>query len=169
MYWKSFPFTLMWQTLNFVLFNQMMLSELAGKFIPQSEERLLAVVHALLSRCYRFSAPTTSDVPGPLKKEMLGVCKACFTAEQSNKFGDFIAEYKEQFEKDLSPESKDFPTTLSAISLKLKEWEVRMQNNVEERIPSNIKLEDESRFLREWNVLEVEMPGSYFRDLVSEK
>lgn len=41
-----------------------------------------------------------------------------------------------------------------------------MQRNVEERLPSVMKLEEESRALREFHVLDVEVPGQYLNDQV---
>ena len=145
-----------------------MLSELAARFIPHPEERLLAVVHALLHRCYKYSTATSAEVPAPLRKEMAGVCRACFSQDTVNKHHEFVKEYKQQFERDLSPESDEFPPTLARMTERLKAWEQRLQGNVEERIHQNLKLHEESRLLRDWTVLEVEMPGQYFGDVVSD-
>jgi len=42
-----------------------------------------------------------------------------------------------------------------------------LQANVEERLPGVLKLEEESKQLRDWNVMDVEVPGQYFTDHVS--
>lgn len=40
------------------------------------------------------------------------------------------------------------------------------QSNVEDRLPAVLKLEEESRQLREFHVLDIEVPGQYFNDQV---
>lgn len=40
------------------------------------------------------------------------------------------------------------------------------QSNVEDRLPAVLKLEEESRSLREFHVLDIEVPGQYFNDQV---
>jgi transformation/transcription domain-associated protein len=42
------------------------------KFVPKAEERLLAVVHALLHRCYKMPCSNNAEVPASLKKELSG-------------------------------------------------------------------------------------------------
>jgi transformation/transcription domain-associated protein len=51
---------------------EVMLTEIGSRFVPLPEERLLAVVHALLHRCYKFPTATTSEVPKHLKNELSG-------------------------------------------------------------------------------------------------
>ncbi len=41
-----------------------------------------------------------------------------------------------------------------------------LQSNVEDRLPAVLKLEEESRSLREFHVLDIEVPGQYFNDQV---
>lgn len=41
------------------------------------------------------------------------------------------------------------------------------QSNVEDRLPAVLKLEEESRSLREFHVLDIEVPGQYFNDQVN--
>jgi hypothetical protein len=43
---------------------------------------------------------------------------------------------------------------------------VLFQSNVEDRLPAVLKLEEESRSLREFHVLDIEVPGQYFNDQV---
>ena len=43
------------------------------RFVPKAEERLLAVVHALLHRCYKMPFSNNAEVPASLKKELSGV------------------------------------------------------------------------------------------------
>jgi transformation/transcription domain-associated protein len=83
-----------------------------------------------------------------------------------NKHNDFVQEYKQEFENDLNPESRNFPSTLAELTEKLKAWKTILQRNVEERLPSVMKLEEESRALREFHVLDVEVPGQYLNDQV---
>eukprot|EP00898_Chlorokybus_atmophyticus_P003741 jgi/Chlat1/4368/Chrsp29S04524 len=144
---------------------EQLLTEIGTKFVPLPEERLLAVLHALLHRCYKYPAATTSEVPMSLKKELGNVCMACFSSDSVSKHGDFVNEYKRDFESDLNPESATFPATLGALTERLKYWKGVLQTNVEDRLPAALRLEDESKLLRECNVMEVEIPGQYYSDL----
>jgi hypothetical protein len=46
------------------------------RFVPKAEERLLAVVHALLHRCYKMPFSNNAEVPASLKKELSGMNSA---------------------------------------------------------------------------------------------
>ncbi|XP_008795100.2 transformation/transcription domain-associated protein-like [Phoenix dactylifera] len=142
-----------------------LLSEIGSRFVTLPEERLLAVVNALLHRCYKYPTATTGEVPPSLKKELSGVCKACFSADAVNKHVDFVREYKQEFERGLDPESTaTFPATLSELTKRLKHWKNVLQSNVEDRFPAVLKLEEESKVLRDFHVVDVEIPGQYFTD-----
>ncbi|KAH9662788.1 non-specific serine/threonine protein kinase [Citrus sinensis] len=142
-----------------------LLTEIGSRFVTLPEERLLAVVNALLHRCYKYPTATTAEVPQSLKKELSGVCRACFSADAVNKHVDFVREYKQDFERDLDPESTTtFPATLSELTERLKHWKNVLQSNVEDRFPAVLKLEEESRVLRDFHVVDVEIPGQYFSD-----
>ncbi|KAJ4714223.1 transformation/transcription domain-associated protein-like [Melia azedarach] len=142
-----------------------LLTEIGSRFVTLPEERLLAVVNALLHRCYKYPTATTAEVPQSLKKELSGVCRACFSADAVNKHVDFVREYKQDFERDLDPESTaTFPATLSELTERLKHWKNVLQSNVEDRFPAVLKLEEESRVLRDFRVVDVEIPGQYFCD-----
>ncbi|MQL91496.1 hypothetical protein Taro_024111 [Colocasia esculenta] len=142
-----------------------LLSEIGSRFVTLPEERLLAVVNALLHRCYKYPTATIAEVPQALKKELSGVCRACFSAEAVNKHVEFVREYKQEFERDLDPESMStFPATLSELTERLKHWKNVLQSNVEDRFPAVLKLEDESKTLRDFHVVDVEIPGQYFTD-----
>ncbi|XP_044463478.1 transformation/transcription domain-associated protein-like isoform X2 [Mangifera indica] len=142
-----------------------LLTEIGSRFVTLPEERLLAVVNALLHRCYKYPTATTAEVPQSLKKELSGVCRACFSADAVNKHVDFVREYKQDFERDLDPESTaTFPVTLSELTERLKHWKNVLQSNVEDRFPAVLKLEEESRVLRDFHVVDVEIPGQYFGD-----
>lgn len=105
-----------------------MLTEIGARFVPLPEERLLAVVHALLHRCYKYPTATTAEVPQSLKKELAGVCRACFSVDTINKHVEFVNEYKREFERDLDPESANtFPATLAELTEKLKTWKGVLQ------------------------------------------
>ncbi|KAM7251269.1 hypothetical protein ACFE04_023152 [Oxalis oulophora] len=146
---------------------EVLLTEIGSRFVTLPEERLLAVVNALLHRCYKYPTATTAEVPQSLKKELSGVCRACFSADATNKHVEFVREYKQDFECDLDPESTStFPSTLSELTERLKHWKNILQNNVEDRFPAVLKLEEESRILRDFHVVEVEIPGQYFSDQV---
>lgn len=150
------------------MFLQILLTEIGSRFVTLPEERLLAVVNALLHRCYKYPTATTAEVPQSLRKELSGVCRACFSADAVNKHVDFVREYKQDFERDLDPESTaTFPATLSELTERLKHWKNVLQSNVEDRFPAVLKLEDESRVLRDFHVVDVEVPGQYFTDQVT--
>ncbi|XP_072974683.1 uncharacterized protein [Typha angustifolia] len=142
-----------------------LLSEIGSRFVTLPEERLLAVVNALLHRCYKYPTATTGEVPQSLKKELSGVCRACFSPDAVTKHVDFVKEYKQDFERDLDPESTaTFPATLSELTERLKHWKNVLQSNVEDRFPAVLKLEEESKVLRDFHVVDVEVPGQYFTD-----
>ncbi|KAL0449733.1 UNVERIFIED_CONTAM: putative transcription-associated protein 1 [Sesamum latifolium] len=144
---------------------EILLTEIGSRFVTLPEERLLAVVNALLHRCYKYPTATTAEVPQSLKKELSGVCRACFSADAVNKHVEFVREYKQDFERDLDPESTaTFPATLADLTERLKHWKNILQSNVEDRFPAVLKLEDESRVLRDFHVVDVEVPGQYFAD-----
>ncbi|CAH8274165.1 unnamed protein product [Arabidopsis lyrata] len=143
---------------------EVLLTEIGSRFVTLPEERLLAVVNALLHRCYKYPTATTAEVPQPLKKELSGVCRACFSADAVTKHVAFVREYKQDFERDLDPESNSFPVTLADLTKKLKDWKNILQSNVEDRFPVLLRLEDESKVLRDFNVVDVEIPGQYFAD-----
>ncbi|KAK3258235.1 hypothetical protein CYMTET_32712, partial [Cymbomonas tetramitiformis] len=142
---------------------EILLTEVGSKFMPLPEERLLAVVHALLHRCYKYPIATTDAVPYPLKRELAGVCRACFSTDTTTKHSEFVQEYKKDFEENLDPDQhrETFPETLQALTEALKRWKTRLQNNVEDRLPAVLPLEEESRNLRDLRPLEIELPGQY--------
>jgi len=153
---------------NRTFISQILLTEIGSRFVTLPEERLLAVVNALLHRCYKYPTATTAEVPQSLKKELSGVCRACFSADAVNKHVDFVREYKQDFERDLDPESTaTFPSTLSQLTERLKHWKNVLQSNVEDRFPAVLKLEEESKVLRDFHVIDVEVPGQYFTDQVT--
>lgn len=144
---------------------EILLTEIGSRFVTLPEERLLAVVNALLHRCYKYPTATTAEVPQSLRKELSGVCRACFSADAVNKHVDFVREYKHDFERDLDPDNAaTFPATLSELTERLKHWKNVLQSNVEDRFPAVLKLEEESRVLRDFHVVDVEVPGQYFTD-----
>ncbi|ONM60151.1 Phosphatidylinositol 3- and 4-kinase family protein with FAT domain [Zea mays] len=144
---------------------ELLLSEIGSRFVTLPEERLLAVVNALLHRCYKYPTATTGEVPQSLKKELSGVCRACFSQDAVNKHVDFVKEYKQDFERDLDPESATtFPATLAELTERLKHWKNILQSNVEDRFPAVLKLEEESKTLRDFHVVDIELPGQYFTD-----
>ncbi|MCL7050221.1 hypothetical protein MKW94_020144 [Papaver nudicaule] len=144
---------------------EVLLTEIGSRFVTLPEERLLAVVNALLHRSYKYPTATKSEVPQSLKKELSGVCKACFSADAVSKHIDFVREYKQEFERDFDPESTaTFPATLSELTGRLMHWKNILQSNLEDRFPAVLKLEEESRVLSEFHVVDVEVPGQYFTD-----
>jgi len=144
---------------------EVLLSELGTRFACTPEERLLVVVYTLLHRCYKYPAATTGEVPETFKKELVGVCRACFSTDTSMKHSDFVNEYQASYERDLNPEEDTFPSTVAELMMKLKAWKQRLLNDVEDRLPSTLRLEDESMQLRNVTFNEVEIPGQYAGDL----
>lgn len=140
---------------------EVLLSELGTKFACTPEERLLVVVYTLLHRCYKYPAATTGEVPESFKKELVGVYQACFSADTSAKHAEFVAEYKSSYDRDLNPEAKTFPKTVIDLMSKLKSWKQRLFNDVEDRLPATLRLEDESFQLRNVSFNEIEIPGQY--------
>ena len=85
------------------------------------------MVHALLLRCYKLPFSNAADVPQSLKRELHGVCKACFSSDTVNRHSRnskasvvTIADYKDRFIHDLNPEAPGFPSTLGDLATKLK-------------------------------------------------
>ncbi|GFR40173.1 hypothetical protein Agub_g730, partial [Astrephomene gubernaculifera] len=162
-----------------------MLQEIGSKFVPKPEERLLAVVNALLHRCYKVPFANAAEVPQPLKKELAGVCKACFSPEQaaaaraqqggrggtaggagpgSAAGGSSNAvqrDIREAFVRDMNPEGPAFPATLGELTEQLKSWRARLQADLEDKLPPSLRLAEEARPLEELSLVEVEMPGQY--------
>ena len=118
-----------------------------------------------MHRCYKYPAATTGEVPESFKKELIGVCKACFSADTSAKHADFVEEYKASYERELNPEESTFPTTVAELMVKLKAWKQRLLNDVEDRLPATLRLEAESDQLRNVTFHEIEIPGQYSGDL----
>jgi phosphatidylinositol kinase/protein kinase (PI-3 family) len=146
--------------------------EIGTKFVPTPEERLLAVVHALLQRCYKYSnAPLSSEVPSMLKRELAQICKACFSKETVTKHEAFVKQYKDDFWKDLNPdeeqpkdakESKpnpNFPKSLGELTQSLKVWKARLENSIAKKGCNVLKLEKESTALQHMVFENIEIPG----------
>lgn len=93
-----------------------LVQELMGsRFVPRAEERLLLVLHVLLQRCYKNGLPDGAEVPGPLKRELANVCRACSAAEGAGRVGRMAAStvlFTERLIQGLTPDSPDFPSTL---------------------------------------------------------
>jgi len=143
---------------------EMILTEMGTRLQPQPEERLLAVVHALLHRCYKHTSATTAEVPASLRKELTGVCRACFNADTSQKHSEFVRLYEKEFQRELDPEQPTFAQSLGELMQRLKAWKAMLQRDVENRLPATLRLEEESLGLRDLRPLEVEMPGQYLTD-----
>ncbi|KAJ6907704.1 hypothetical protein NC651_018207 [Populus alba x Populus x berolinensis] len=85
--------------------------------VNRKAKKLLAVVNALIHRCYKYPTATIGEVPQSLKKELSDVCRACFSTDAVNKHIDFVRDYKQDFERDLDLESTtSFPATLSELT-----------------------------------------------------
>ena len=165
---------------------EMFIHEIGAKFVSGSEERLLAVVHALIHRCYKYPTASASPVPQNLRRELSSICKACFSVDSSSKHSSFLQQYKSDFLRDLDPNfgedpakgaggekggnggaatpqapSSSFPASLGDLIKCLKRWKKLLEGHIEERLPRSLKLEDESRALQEMPLNDIEMPGQY--------
>ena len=136
--------------------------EIGTKFVPTPEERLLAVVHALLQRCYKYSsAPLNAEVPSMLKRELTQICKACFSSETVTKHETFVKQYKDDFWKDLNPdvEHSNFPKSLGELIKCLKSWKSRLESSIAKKGCNVLKLEKESTALQHMVFENIEIPG----------
>ncbi|WIA37453.1 hypothetical protein OEZ86_014371 [Tetradesmus obliquus] len=140
-----------------------LLAEVGSKFVPRPLERLLAVVTALLHRCYKLPVANSSAVPDHMRREMAGVCRACFASETSKLQARNMqpVELREGFLHDLNPESRGFPHTLGELAERLKAWRNRLTTELEAAMPHSLRLEEECRALQDIQLSEVELPGQY--------
>ena len=138
-----------------------LLTEIGSKFVPKPAERLLAVVHMLLHRCYKAPCANIAEVPNSLRKELGGVCKACFSPEQISKHSWEMKKHRDSFLRDLDPDSSSFPPTLGELVERLKGWKSTLQRSVEDYMPNLVKLEQESKLLQDLSPLDIEIPGQY--------
>ncbi|CAL5191706.1 unnamed protein product [Lathyrus oleraceus] len=107
----------------------------------------------------------TAEVPQSLKKELSSVCRDGFSENAVNEHVDFVREYKQDFERDLDLGSTaTFPSTLSQVTERLKHWKNVLQSDVEDKFPVVLKLAEESKVLRDFHVVDDEVPGQYFTD-----
>ncbi len=51
-----------------------------------------------------------------LRKELAGVCKACFSTNPAHRHAHVVAQYRKQFVNELNPEATAFPSTLGELS-----------------------------------------------------
>merc|ERR1711907_507525 len=124
--------------------------------------RLLAVVHALLQRCYKYSsAPLNAEIPSMLRRELTQICRACFSSETVTKHEAFVREYKEDFWRDLNPdmEQSAFPKSLGELTRCLKKWKTRLETSIAKKGCSVLKLERESTALQHMVFENIEIPG----------
>ena len=59
---------------------------------------------------------TVPQVPDVLRKELAGVCKACFSTNPAHRHAHVVAQYRKQFVNELNPEAAAFPSTLGELS-----------------------------------------------------
>ena len=55
-----------------------------------------------------------------LRKELAGVCKACFSTNPAHRHAHVVAQYRKQFVNELNPEAPAFPRTLGELSGELR-------------------------------------------------
>jgi len=139
---------------------EVFLLELGRAFNPAPEERLLAVVHALLQRCYRQPWPLAGSVPSGISRELAGVCRACFSADTAAKHAVFVASFEPRFTADLSPASASFPTTLGGVVEALRRWREELSATTATEVPSTVRLEHESPPLASFRPQDMELPGT---------
>ncbi len=61
------------------------------------------------------------QVPDVLRKELAGVCKACFSTNPAHRHAHVVAQYRKQFVNELNPEAPAFPRTLGELSGEIHE------------------------------------------------
>jgi transformation/transcription domain-associated protein len=148
-----------------------LIAELGARFNPRTNERLLAVVHTLLSRTYRFPLPASAEVPEAMRKELAQVCKACggkdpaataaATAAADGASWTNWDRYQLEFARDLDPgNAETAPKTLGELTERLKGWRTMMEAMIDDMLPPIAKLEDVASGLVEMPLEEVEMPCS---------
>lgn len=62
------------------------------------------------------------EVLESFKKEFIGVCKVCFSADISAKYVDFVEEYKVSYECELNLEESIFLMMVVEFMVKFKVW-----------------------------------------------
>lgn len=111
---------------------------------------LLACPSPRLPRCYKLPVANSSAVPPHMRKEMGGVCRACFASDSSRLQARSMQplELREGFLHDLNPDSPGFPHTLGDLAEKLKAWRNRLTTELEAAMPHALRLEEECRALQ---------------------
>ena len=138
-----------------------MLLELPKAFQPSPEENLLAVVTALLQKCYRHPSPGSGPVPASVAKELSGVYRACFSADTAAKHPGFYAAFQIAFQADLDPGSPTFPPTLAAVTASLRSWRNRLQAASDAGLQGrSLRVEASSSVLASFRPHDMELPGS---------
>lgn len=146
-----------------------LIAELSSKFGTRTDERLLAVVHTLQYRSYKYPDHPSKPVPETLRRELASVCKACGgsargeegnAASSTASGGSWVdwAKYQREFARDLDPEGEDPPKTLGELTSRLKGWRIMMQSMIEDMHPSTLRLEEQAPTLVEMPFEEVELP-----------
>lgn len=146
------------------IFNSLdtMLRDIATSFTTRPEERLISVVYALLTRCYKVSGTQTTNVPPNLIREIEGICQACFQDSRSN--SSQLRELKESFLQQFCPSSEAFPSTIGELTDRLKMWRNRLHRYLEDQVPSKLQLHREKPNLQDLNLYGIEMPCQYSKN-----
>lgn len=122
------------------------MQELSVRFTNRTDERLLAVVHALGQRTYKTGLPPSAPIPETFKKELVNVCRACSARDGAGPSRS--NQYHQQFAKDVDPASPSSPQTLGALTERLKGWRVMLEAVIEDTYPTHLKLENEAPLVR---------------------
>ena len=76
------------------------------------------------------------------------MCRVCFSDDNASKHGRIVAQYRDQFLRDLNPDpNPNFPATLGDLAARLKAWRNTLQHTVEATLEPVLRLEEESRSL----------------------
>ena len=138
-----------------------LLLELPKAFQPRPEENLLAVVTALLQKCYRHPSPGGGAVPSSVVKELSGVYRACFSADTAAKHPGFYAAFQADFQADLEPGSASFPATLAGVTSSLRSWRNKLQAAADGGLQgTSLRVETSSAVLASFRPHDMELPGS---------
>lgn len=137
--------------------TEALLKELCGRFKPEPEEELQRSLESLLRLAYKFNIkePTPSPVYEYIKQIIN--CDQYFPKDETNsKMSVFLKDIKNEFFKDLTDHYK----VLNELIIKIKKWLSIIQQRVN-LLPNTLPLENLSRYLADFQGIEIEFPGQY--------
>lgn len=137
--------------------TEAILKELCGRFKPEPEEELQRSLESLLRLSFKFNIkePIPNEVNDYIKQIMN--CDQYFPKDEINsKMSVFLKDIKNDFFKDLNENYN----TLNDLIIKTKRWLSIIQQRVN-LLPNTLPLENLSRYLADFQGIEIEIPGQY--------